>query len=91
MEDTNEIKPERITSATRQVRRLVVFGRRLSARFPCPAGQEIARNPPLRVASYVVWAVLLRLKGILVLVNYWFPVLDRTSEPRTEKCRSDRR
>jgi hypothetical protein len=32
----------------------VVFGRRLSARFPCPAGQEIARNPPLRVASYVM-------------------------------------
>jgi hypothetical protein len=32
----------------------VVFGWRLSARFPCPAGQEIARNPPLRVASYVV-------------------------------------
>jgi len=31
----------------------VVFGRRLSARFPCPAGQEIARCPPLRVASYV--------------------------------------
>jgi hypothetical protein len=31
----------------------VVFGWRLSARFPCPAGQEIARNPPLRVASYV--------------------------------------
>jgi len=41
------------TSATRQVRRLWVFGRRLSARFPCPAGQEIARSPPLRVASYV--------------------------------------
>ena len=31
----------------------VVFGQRLSARFPCPAGQEIARNPHLRVASYV--------------------------------------
>jgi hypothetical protein len=31
----------------------VVFGRRLSARFPCPAGQEIARNPPLRGVSYV--------------------------------------
>jgi len=43
-----------ITSATRQVRQQWVFGRRLSARFPCPAGQEIARNPPLRVASYVV-------------------------------------
>jgi len=42
------------TSATRQVRRQWVFGRRLSARFPCPAGQEIARNPPLRVASYVM-------------------------------------
>ncbi len=42
-----------ITSATRQMRRLVVFGRRLSARFPCPTGQEIARNPHLRVASYV--------------------------------------
>ena len=32
----------------------VVFGRRLFARFPCPTGQEIARNPPLRVASYVM-------------------------------------
>ncbi len=42
-----------ITSATRQGRQRWVFGRRLSARFPCPAGQEIARNPPLRVASYV--------------------------------------
>jgi len=42
------------TSATRQARRLVVFGRRFSARFPCPIGQEIARSPPLRVASYVV-------------------------------------
>jgi predicted GTPase len=31
----------------------VVFGQRFSARFPCPAGQEIARSPPLRVASYV--------------------------------------
>ena len=31
-----------------------VFGQRLFARFPCPAGQEIARNPPLRVASYVM-------------------------------------
>jgi hypothetical protein len=29
----------------------VVFGRRFSARFPCPAGQEIARNLPLRVAA----------------------------------------
>ena len=54
MEDTNEIKPERITSATRQVRCQWVFGRRLSARFPCPAGQEIARSPSLRVASYVM-------------------------------------
>jgi len=36
------------------VRQQWLFGRRLSARFPCPVGQEIARNPPLRVASYVV-------------------------------------
>ena len=50
---TQDTQPERITSANRQMRRLVVFGRRRSARFPCPAGQEIARNPPLRVASYV--------------------------------------
>ena len=42
------------------MRRLVVFGRRLSARFPCPAGQEIARNPPLRVASYVVANIFCR-------------------------------
>ena len=49
---TNE--GQQLTSATRQVRQQWVFGRRLSARFPCPAGQEIARNPPLRVASYVV-------------------------------------
>jgi hypothetical protein len=32
----------------------VVFGGHLSARFPCPTGQEIACNPPKRVASYVM-------------------------------------
>ena len=36
----------------------VVFGQRLSARFPCPTGQKIARNPPLRVASYVVGHII---------------------------------
>ena len=48
------VKKRLQTSAIRQVLRQWVFGRRLSARLPCPAGQEIARNPPLRVASYVI-------------------------------------
>ena len=59
-----EYKKLQLTSATRQMRRLVVFGRRFSARFPCPAGQEIARNPPLRVASYVVGQFIRSLKQL---------------------------
>ena len=48
----------------------VVFGRRLSARFPCPAGQEIARSPPLRVASYVTANILSSLETFLGLDNF---------------------
>ncbi len=35
----------------------VVFGGRLSARFPCPAGQEIARNPQLHIVPSVMGKV----------------------------------
>ena len=48
----------------------VVFGRRLSARFPCPAGQEIARSPPLRVASYVSANILSSLETVLVFDQF---------------------
>ncbi len=50
------------------MRRLVVFGRRLSARFPCPVGLEIARNPPLRVASYVMHNCMRQTINYIILV-----------------------
>lgn len=43
---------QQLSSATRPA--AMVCGVDLFARFPCPTGQEIARNQPLRVASYIV-------------------------------------